>query len=184
MSDSNLNLTDKFCVRCSKKVVDALEVCKICNAPYHSSCASRTSLLESGAFSRCCGPPRAKSPVTVTLDVPPTTSQANAVVTVSDIERIINNAMTGLNKRLDIMSESISDIKSDIGNLTLNVHDIVDDLGILRNTVGDTVQRVDDLTERITNIEGSPETETFENCAVKLHCSKVTTSEVHVSKEG
>lgn len=81
--------------------------------------------------------------------------EANAVVTVSDIERIINNAMTGLNNRLDIMSESISDIKSDIGNLTSNVHEIVDDLGILRNTVGDTVQRVDDLTERITNIEGN-----------------------------
>lgn len=48
--------SDMMCVMCNKSVVKNTVFCKVCSAPYHPSCADRTTLLPNKGFSKCCLP--------------------------------------------------------------------------------------------------------------------------------
>lgn len=59
------NLSVNICPACKGNAnPDNAILCTGCSQPYHQSCSARTSKLDSGAFSKCCGPPsRSASPI-------------------------------------------------------------------------------------------------------------------------
>lgn len=103
MSKESLN-TSKRCSVCKSPVVNDAVFCKICNSPYHPSCAVSVEKLDNGAYTKCCKP---RSPTTES-QTDSSTSVATSVMTNDSVEQIVRKTIDELQKGLNFSSLSTS----------------------------------------------------------------------------
>lgn len=96
-------LSDKMCFGCGQGVVNAI-YCSDCGTPYHPSCASRTAILDDGAFVKCH---KSRSAL-LCLASQSSVSDNVPSLTVSDVESMINNSVG------NIINSAISGLRSDL----------------------------------------------------------------------
>lgn len=136
----------KTCVLCNRIVIDAI-FCKICGSPYHPSCASRTSLLTNGAYSKCCRP-KSPSLTSQSDSIMPGSSQVDTLsqdMTNDSVSLIINKAIEGLQLGLN---ENFIFLSSKINELSVKVD-------IFTGKLDEVSTTVTDHSNRITAIEGT-----------------------------
>lgn len=125
--------TDHVCRCCNVKVVDPT-ICPICNAAYHLSCSrSRTKLLPSGGYAKCCGVAKSRSP-SPTSDV--------LVTLATELKALPKPVTEGFSKN----DESFNQLCSD-------AHDIKNKIDTVESNVAIVNTRLEKAEGRLENLE-------------------------------
>lgn len=166
MSSRNIDKTSnsKTCLLCNKTVVDAV-FCKMCNSPYHPKCATRVTVLDNGAYSKCCKP---RSPLPASLSdhgISDSSHTSKVIQTTSgeNIEQIITKAISklqvGLNMNFTSLSTTMNELSAKIDTVSIKVDDI-------KETVNIHSRKIFALEDTLENLNAKSLTN---NCMTEIH---------------
>lgn len=148
ISDQN-NLNGTFiCFACQVRVVKPT-LCPICEAPFHPSCASKSTLTSEGGYKKCCGPP----------------SSLFAFPTLEDITTTLKN-------QLDIfqmsMAQEFHGVKDSIAKLSTSISSNSARIVACETQLVGVDQRVEELKVKIAESNKGNNTIDFSSCLIEM----------------